>query len=112
MSDHESETYIHSTSVYSTKCVTHALNQCPHGNYACPTDVMLTKDLEMGELEEGFDFVRCYSVKLDYELPDDLTPQQLLHLLRIPDGRVIGGGVGGVLIASSPVQVTAFLVLP
>ena len=84
MSDHESETYIHSTSVYSTKCVTHALNQCPHGNYACPTDVMLTKDLEMGELEEGFDFVRCYSVKLDYELPDDLTPQQLLHLLRIP----------------------------
>jgi len=33
--------------------------------------------------------------------------------LASPDGRVIGGGVGGVLIASSPVQVTTpFLVLP
>lgn len=28
-----------------------------------------------------------------------------------PDGRILGGGVGGVLIASGPVQVTAFLVL-
>lgn len=32
--------------------------------------------------------------------------------LASPDGRVIGGGVGGVLIASSPVQVTPFSVLP
>ena len=29
-------------------------------------------------------------------------------LLASPDGRVIGGGVGGVLLAASPVQVTFF----
>jgi len=31
--------------------------------------------------------------------------------LASPDGRVIGGGVGGLLIAASPVQVTAILLL-
>ena len=77
--------YIYTALVYIQQCVTHALNRCQHGNYACPTDAMSTKDLKMGGLEEGFDLVRCcYSVKLDYELPGDLTPQQLLNLLRIP----------------------------
>jgi len=32
--------------------------------------------------------------------------------LASPDGRVVGGGVGGVLIAASPVQVNAFLLQP
>lgn len=31
--------------------------------------------------------------------------------LASPDGRVIGGGVGGVLVAASPIQVS-FLILP
>lgn len=32
--------------------------------------------------------------------------------LSSPDGRVIGGGVGGLLIAATPVQVTSWDLLP
>jgi len=76
--------YIYTALVCIQSSVTHASSQCPHGNYAYPTVEIATMDLMMKGLEKGFDLVRCCSVPLDCELPDDLTPQQLLHLPSFP----------------------------